>query len=205
MPTSSPAEFNTIITMLGCLCAVVQFITGYYAFYYKKKKALLKINNTLHRTHTTFGDFATAFYGLGLFAGLSGFILSIVNVGMSVPIHTPPIELLDFTYNLHVWASFVIMGIILLKTYLSYFHKQTLYRRMKYLGPATFIAWAYTWITSALSYYVRTIPPNEQHPDPFFLLPIHLFALQVVMPFIIGGLIGFLIVYLANKAEKKKS
>ncbi|GAF75461.1 unnamed protein product, partial [marine sediment metagenome] len=31
-----PAEFNTIVTMLGCLCATVQAATGYYAGYRKK-------------------------------------------------------------------------------------------------------------------------------------------------------------------------
>ena len=31
------AEFNTIITMVGCLCATVQAATGYHAAYRKKK------------------------------------------------------------------------------------------------------------------------------------------------------------------------
>ncbi|MFX1376212.1 MAG: hypothetical protein ACFFA0_10390 [Promethearchaeota archaeon] len=49
--TYSVAEFNTIITMLGCLCATVQTTTGVYAFYYKKKRALLKTNDILFRSH----------------------------------------------------------------------------------------------------------------------------------------------------------
>ena len=39
---AEPAEINTIITMLGCLCATVQAATGYYAGYKKKKVGLLK-------------------------------------------------------------------------------------------------------------------------------------------------------------------
>ncbi len=40
--TYTVAEFNTIITMLGCLCATVQLFTGLYSAFYKKKLALIK-------------------------------------------------------------------------------------------------------------------------------------------------------------------
>ena len=68
---SSIPEYNMLITMLGCLCAVVQVATGAFAFHYKKKKFMLKSNNILYRSHTTFGAMATVFYFLGLYAGLS--------------------------------------------------------------------------------------------------------------------------------------
>ena len=63
----SVQEFNTIITMLGCLCATVQLTTGWYAAYKKKKIGLLKTNNILFRSHRAFGSFATTLYFLGLF------------------------------------------------------------------------------------------------------------------------------------------
>lgn len=40
--TYTTAEFNTIITMLGCLCATVQSATGAYAAYKKRNISLLK-------------------------------------------------------------------------------------------------------------------------------------------------------------------
>ena len=48
--TAEAAEINTIITMLGCLCATVQAATGYYAGYRKKKVGLLKTNDILFRS-----------------------------------------------------------------------------------------------------------------------------------------------------------
>jgi hypothetical protein len=195
--TYSVAEFNTIITMLGCLCATVQAATGVYAFYYKKKKALLKTNDILFRSHRAFGSFATTLYFLGLFAGMVGFFGGIF-------FGEPPFEGGDYSYNFHVWPNFVILAIIVLKTYVSYFKKSYIYRYAKWLGVATFLGWAYLWVTSAFSYYLRTIPPNLQHEPPRYLLPIELFWLQVLMPFIIGILVGLLILRSADKIEKRK-
>ncbi|MBN2154844.1 MAG: hypothetical protein JW776_02215 [Candidatus Lokiarchaeota archaeon] len=47
---SSVAEFNTVITMLGFLCASVQAATGTYAAYYKGKISLLRTNDALNRS-----------------------------------------------------------------------------------------------------------------------------------------------------------
>ena len=205
MPGSSIAEFNTIITMLGMLCATVQFMTGFYAFFYKKKKYLIKGNDLIFRAHRGFGGLATAFYLLGLFAGLSGFLGSLIFLGSE---NFPPLEPTSPSYLIHVIGSFPTMVIILFKTYLSYFHKKTLYRRMKYLGPATFISWGYTWVTAAISYYLRT-QPLPTHPDPhsapLYLLAFEWAWLQLLMPFILGFIIGYLIVRKADKIEKKKA
>lgn len=166
----TPAEFNTIITMLGCLCATVQSATGAYAAYKKKKSSLLKTNDVLFRAHRAFGGFATTLYLLGLFAGIVGFMGGIL-------FEDPPFEIDDLSYNFHVWPSFVMVVIILSKTYISYFKKPLIYKKCKWLGPATFFAWSYTWISSAFSYYLRTLPSNSeppQHPSPTYLLPIEL-------------------------------
>ncbi|MBD3228322.1 MAG: hypothetical protein GF329_09055 [Candidatus Lokiarchaeota archaeon] len=204
MPGSSIAEFNTIITMLGMLCATVQFITGFYAFFYKKKKFLIKGNDMIFRAHRGFGGMATAFYILGLFAGLSGFLGSVIFFGNET---FPPFEPTSPSYLIHVIGSFPTMVIILFKTFLSYFHKKTLYRRMKYLGPATFVSWAFTWITSAISYYLRTqsLPTHPHpHPAPLYLLPFQFAWLQILIPFIFGAIFGLLIWRKAEKIEKKK-
>ncbi|MHA2123540.1 MAG: hypothetical protein ACW990_20270 [Promethearchaeota archaeon] len=191
----SVAEFNTIITMLGCLCATVQSSTGAYAAYYKKKQSLLKTNDILFRSHRAFGAFATILYFLGLFAGTVGFLGGIF-------FGEPPFEITDLSYNMHVWPNFAILVIIVLKTYLSYFKKPMIYKNCKWLGVAAFISWAYLWITSAFSYYLRTIPPNIQHDPPTYLLPIEFLWLQILIPFLIGGLIGFFIVRSADKLVK---
>jgi hypothetical protein len=193
--TYSVAEFNTIITMLGCLCASVQASTGAYAAYYKKKQALLKTNDKLYRAHRAFGGFATTLYFLGLFAGTVGFLGGIF-------FGIPPFEITDLSYNVHVWPNFLVLAIVVAKTYLSYFKKPLIYKNSKWLGPATFIAWAYLWISSAFSYYLRTIPPNLQHEPPRYLLPIELLWLQILIPFLIGGLIGFFIVRSADKIQR---
>jgi hypothetical protein len=193
----SVAEFNTIITMLGCLCATVQFSTGYYASYKKKKIFLLKTNDILFRSHRAFGGFATTLYFLGLFAGMVGFIGGIV-------FNIPPFESGEPSFNFHVWPSFAVLAVIVYKTYLSYFKKPSIYKKGKWLGIATFIAWSYTWITSAISYYLRTLPSNPQHEPPTYLLAIELIWLQIILPFLIGGLIGYLIIRSADKIEKKK-
>ncbi|MEJ2295271.1 MAG: hypothetical protein P8Y23_10950, partial [Candidatus Lokiarchaeota archaeon] len=86
----------------------------------------------------------------------------------------------------------------------SYFKKPSIYKKGKWLGIATFIAWSYTWITSAISYYLRTLPSNPQHEPPTYLLAIELIWLQIILPFLIGGLIGYLIIRSADKIEKKK-
>jgi len=193
--TYTTAEFNTIVTMLGCLCATVQAATGYYAGYKKKKISLLKTNDVLFRSHRAFGGFATTLYFLGLFAGITGFSGAIF-------FGEPPFEILDFSFNFHVWPSFAIAVIVIWKTYLSYFRKPLIYKHCKWLGVATFIAWSYNWISSATSYYLRTLPSNQQHPPPTYLLPFELFWLQIILPFIIGVVIGFFILRTANKKER---
>lgn len=194
--TYEVAEFNTIITMLGCLCATVQAATGAYAAYKKKRISLLKTNDRLFRAHRAFGGFATTLYFLGLFAGIVGFTGGIF-------FGIPPFEITDLSYNFHVWPSFVIFGIIISKTFLSYFKKPLVYK-YKWLGPAVFFAWSYNWISSASSYYLRTIEPNIQHLPPTYLLPIGLFWLQILIPFLVGALISFFILRSADKLEKKK-
>ncbi len=196
--TYSVAEFNTIITMLGCLCATVQLSTGYYAAYKKKKMGLLKTNDILFRAHRAFGGFATTLYFLGLFAGLTGFIGALI-------FNIPPFEGSDLSFIIHVWPSFAVLIVITYKTYLSYFKKPSIYKKGKWLGIATFIAWAFTWITSAFSYYMRTLPTNPQHEPPTYLLPIQLLWLQISLPFLIGALIGYFILRSADKIERKKA
>ncbi|MFX0047251.1 MAG: hypothetical protein ACFE8G_03695 [Candidatus Hermodarchaeota archaeon] len=198
--TYSVAEFNTIITMLGCLCATVQAATGAYAGYKKKRISLLKTNDILFRSHRAFGGFATTLYFLGLFAGTTGFITAVFFGG------PPFFEILDLSFNFHVWPSFVIAVIVIWKTYISYFKKPHIYKLWKWLGTATFIAWSFNWISSAFSYYLRTITsgPPQTHPSPTFLLPIELMWLQIITPFIIGALIGFIIVRKADKKEMLK-
>ena len=193
--TYTTAEFNTIVTMLGCLCATIQAATGYYAGYKKKKVSLLKTNDVLFRSHRAFGGFATTLYFLGLFAGITGFIGAIF-------FGEPPFEILDFSFNFHVWPSFAIAVIVIWKTYISYFRKPLIYKQCKWLGVATFIAWSYNWISSAFSYYLRTLPSNPQHPPPTYLLPFELSWLQIILPFIIGAVIGFFILKAADKKER---
>jgi len=183
--------------MLGCLCAVVQVSTGAFAFHYKKKKFMLKSNDVLFRSHRAFGGFATVFYFLGLFAGISGFIATFW-------VGTPPFEPLDLSYTIHVWPSFAIMAVLVAKTLIAYFRKKNMYKYGKWLGMATFIAWAWTWITAATSYYVRTVAPNLQHEPPFFMLPFPLFPLQILLPFLIGFLISIVILKKANEIEIEK-
>ncbi|MFN2110273.1 MAG: hypothetical protein ACK2UI_11470, partial [Anaerolineae bacterium] len=87
------------------------------------------------------------------------------------------------------------------KTYLSYFRKKSLYGKRKWLGIAMFLAWSYNWLTAAVSYYVRTVLPNKQHPDPVFLLPYEWMWLQLLLPFVLGGIIGALILRRAMQRE----
>jgi ABC-type antimicrobial peptide transport system permease subunit len=195
--TYSVAEFNTIITMLGCLCATVQSYSGIYAAYYRKRTATLKTNDILFRAHRAFGSFATTLYFLGLFAGMVGFFGGIF-------FNNPPFEATSPSYNIHTWPSFAVIVVIVWKTYISYFKKPSVYRKGKWLGIATFIAWSYTWITAATSYYLRTLPSNPQHEPPTYLLPIELFWLQILIPFIVGSIIGYFVLRKAHKIEKKK-
>ena len=164
MVISSPAEYNTLITMLGMLCATVQASTGSYASIIKKKISVIKKNDIIFRAHRAFGGFATTLYLLGLFAGITGLIGGLLE-------NEPPLETDTWSYNIHTWPSFLVMVVILWKTYISYFNKQQVYKRGKILGIATFFAWMFTWITASISYYIRTVPPNKQHPDPVYLLP----------------------------------
>jgi len=196
--TYTTAEFNTIITMLGCLCATVQLATGWYAAFKKKKIGMIKTNDILFRAHRAFGGFATTLYFLGLFAGVTGFIGALI-------FNIPPFEGTNPSFNIHVWPSFVVVIVIIWKSYLSYFKKPSIYKKGKWLGIATFIAWAFTWISSAFSYYLRTLPSNPQHPPPTYLLPFELLWLQITMPFLIGSIIGYLIIRSANILEKKKA
>ena len=203
MTTYSVPEFNTFITLLGCMCATVQLATGYYASIRKKKIALLKINDTLHRSHTSFGSFATTLYFLGLFAGLAGFFGALLDIP-----NAPPLELNDGSFNVHTWPSFPIIIVVVWKTYISYFKKKSIYRKGKWLGIATFIAWAYTWVTSAISYYLRVegswFPALWQHDPPIILLPFDVFWLQILLPFILGILISWPIVKSAKAIEMKE-
>jgi hypothetical protein len=191
-------EMNTIVTFLGMLCATVQGVTGYYAAYYRKRTALLKIDDTLFRAHRAFGSFATTLYLLGLFAGINGLIGALTR-------NEPPLELRSPSFNIHTWGSFPVLVIVMWKIYLSYFNKKPLYRNRKWLGIAMFLAWTYNWLTAAVSYYVRTLPSNPQHPAPVFLLPYRLLGLQLALPFILGGLIGALILRRSIKLEKAKA
>ena len=184
--------------MVGCLCATVQLATGWYAAFKKKKIGLLRSNKVLLNAHHAFGGFATTLYFLGLFAGLTGFIGSIIY-------DVPPFEGASPSFNIHVWPSFAVMVIVIYKTYISYFKKPLVYKKAKWLGVATFIAWAFTWITSAISYYIRTTPANFQHPAPTYLLPVELLWLQLIIPFLIGVLIGLVIVRNADKLEVIKA
>lgn len=191
-------EFNTIITFLGMLCATVQGITGYYAAYYKKRAALLKVNDTLNRAHRAFGGFATTLYLLGLFAGINGLIGGLTR-------NEPPLELNSVSYNVHTWGSFAVLAVWVWKTWLSYFNKKPLYSKRKWLGIALFVAWSYNWITAAISYYVRTVPPNKQHPAPVFLLPYRLLGIQLVLPYILGGIVGFFVIRAVVRSQQKKT
>ena len=191
-------EMNTIVTFLGMLCATVQGITGTYAAYYRKRAALLKMDDTLSRAHRAFGSFATTLYLLGLFAGINGLIGALTR-------NEPPLELRSPSFNIHTWGSFPVLFVVMWKTYLSYFNKKPLYRNRKWLGIAMFVAWAYNWLTATVSYYVRTLPSNPQHPAPVFLLPYRLLGLQLALPFILGGLIGALILRRSIKLEKAKA
>lgn len=185
-------EFNTMITGLGMLCATVQGATGYYAAYYKSKTALLKTNEVLNRAHRTFGSYATVLYLLGLFAGTVGFIGAIRH-------NVPPLELDSLSFNIHTWGSFPVVIIFFWKTYLSYFNKKMLYGKRKWLGIAMFLAWVFTWLSAAVSYYLRTLPSNPQHPPPAFLLPYELLWLQLALPFLLGGVIGAVVLMRATR------
>ena len=188
-------EFNTIITFLGMLCATVQGITGTYAAYYRKRTVLLKTNGVLSQAHHAFGSFATTLYLLGLFAGINGLIGALTH-------GEPPLELNNASFNIHTWGSFPVLFVVIWKTVLSYFKKKPLYGRMKWLGIAMFLAWTYNWLTAAVSYYVRTVPPNLQHEPPVFLLPYKLMGLQLVLPFVLGGIVGVLILWRAIRLER---
>ena len=199
MVISSPAEYNTLITMLGCICATVQASTGTYASRIKKRTALIKTNDVLFRSHRAFGSFATILYLLGLFAGITGFISAITDPNGEVPL-----ELDTISFNVHTWPSFLVFIIVLWKIIISYFNKKQVYKKGKWLGIATFVAWSFTWITAAISYYIRTVPPNKQHADPVYLLPYHWMWLQLLIPFIIGVIIALPILSKANRIETAK-
>lgn len=178
------AEFNTLITCVGMLFATVQGFTGMYAAYIRKQTGLLKSNAVLAQSHRVFGNYATILYLLGLFAGIVGFIGAITR-------NNPPLELESASFNIHTWGSFLVLGIFIWKTWLSYFKKKSLYAKKKWLGVALFLAWAFTWLSSAISYYLRTLPSNLQHPPPVFLFPYRLMGLQLLFPFLVGSLVGF--------------
>jgi hypothetical protein len=191
-------EMNTIITFLGMLCATVQFATGFYAAYIRKRSGLLKGNDILFRAHRAFGGFVTTLYLLGLFAGINGLIGALTR-------NEPPLELRSASFNIHTWGSFPVLVVWIWKTYLSYFKKRPLYTKRKWLGIAMFLAWTYNWLTAAVSYYLRTLPDNLQHPPPVFLLPYNLLWLQLILPFVLGGLIGAWIVRAAVRWEEARA
>jgi hypothetical protein len=191
-------EMNTIITFLGMLCATVQAITGSYASQIRKKIGILKVNDILFRSHRAFGSFATTLYLLGLFAGITSLVGALTH-------NEPPLELNSASFNIHTWGSFPVLFIIIWKTWVSYFHKKSLYGKLKWLGPAAFLAWAFTWLTAAVSYYLRTLPSNLQHPPPVFLLPYRLMWLQLALPFVVGGLIGLYTLSRARHWEKQRA
>ncbi|NIS69373.1 MAG: hypothetical protein GTO12_10620, partial [Proteobacteria bacterium] len=93
----------------------------------------------------------------------------------------------------HTWGSFPVLFIVAWKTHLSYFNKKVLYAKRRWLGMAMFLAWTFTWLTAAVSYYIRTLPSNPQHPPPVFLLPYEWLGVQLALPFVFGGIIGALI------------
>jgi hypothetical protein len=188
-------EMNTIITFLGMLFATIQGITGFYAAYIRKRTVLLKTNEVLSQSHHVFGSFATILYGLGLFAGVNGLIGALTR-------NEPPLELRSASFNIHTWGSFVVLAIVVWKTYLSYFNKKLLYKKRTWLGIAMFAAWSFNWLSAAVSYYQRTVPPNKQHPDPVFLMPYNWMWLQLMLPFILGGILGIVNVQRAVKKEK---
>ena len=190
-------EFNTIITFLGMFCATVQGITGYYAAYYRRKTVLLKVNPVLSQAHHAFGSFVTVLYLLGLFAGINGLIGALTR-------NEPPLELRNASFNIHTWGSFPVLFVVIWKTYLSYFRKKPLYGKRKWLGIAVFLAWTYNWLTAAVSYYVRTVPPNLQHEPPVFLLPYELMGVQLALPFVLGGVVGALILWRATGSERAR-
>jgi hypothetical protein len=191
-------EFNTIITFLGMMCATVQFATGFYAAYIRKRSGLLKGNDILFRAHRAFGGFVTTLYLLGLFAGVNGLVGALTR-------NEPPLELRSASFNIHTWGSFPVLLVWVWKTYLSYFRSKPLYTKRKWLGIAMFVAWAYNWLSAAVSYYLRTLPSNPQHPPPVFLLPYNLLWLQLALPFVLGGLIGVWIVRSAIRWEQAKA
>jgi hypothetical protein len=178
------AEYNTIITFLGCLCATVQMSTGFYTGYILAKPALLTTDRVLNRAHRAFGGFATTLYLLGLFNGVNSLV-------SAIRINDPPLELNSLSFNIHTWISIPLVAIFAWKTYLSYFDKAGLYRKRRWLGPAMFGVWAFTWVTAAISYYVRTLPGNPQHAPPSFLLPVNLMGVQIALPFLLGTLIAW--------------
>ena len=191
-------EFNTIITFLGALCATVQAVTGYYAAYYRKRAVWLKTNDVLSRAHRAFGSFATVLYLLGLFAGVNGLIGAVTR-------NEPPLELTSASFNIHTWGSFPVLAIWVWKTYHSYFNKKPLFAKRKWLGIALFLAWSYNWLSAAVSYYTRTQPSNLQHPPPNFLLPYEWMGLQLALPFLLGGVIGALILRRCIRQEQAQA
>lgn len=178
------AEFNTIITFIGCLCATVQMATGYYCGYILARPALLSTDKILNRSHRAFGSFATALFLLGLFNGVNS-LVSAIRIG------EPPLELNSLSFNVHTWISIPLVAIFVWKTWLSYFDKGKLYRKRKWLGPAMFLVWSFTWITAAISYYLRTLPSNPQHSPPSYLLPYKFMGIQIILPFVLGTIIAW--------------
>jgi hypothetical protein len=203
---SSVAEFNTVITLLGFVAASVQAATGLYAAYYKKKTSILKTNEVLNRVHRTFGTFATAFYFLGLFQGVTGFIGALFGSEGA-----PALETDRISFNLHVWISFPIALVIIWKTYISYFDKKKVFKQGKWLGMLTYIAWSINWVTSCIAFYANVVDtpfgtPTVIHEAPGVLLPVSWWGsiIQILIPFIIGALISWPILKKVHKIELEK-
>ena len=104
------------------------------------------------------------------------------------------------------------MIIILWKTYVSYFAKKKVFKQGKWLGIATYIAWAITWVTSAIAFYANvegtpwSVSAGTLHEAPGVLLPATVWGviLQTLIPFIISILIAIPILVKAHKLELEK-
>ena len=179
-------------------CAMIQGMTGIYAAYYKHRIGLIRSNDLMFRAHRGFGGMATAFYFLGLLNGLTAIIGSVTR-------NDPPFLLLDPLFSIHSFGSFIVLGIMLTKIFVSYFKKSVLYRRSKgKLGLAALLGWTFTWVTSVAIYYSRTYAPVPRHPPSVYLPPLAFFGFTLLLPFLVGGLVGGFIWIQVNHSLSQK-
>ena len=156
-------EMNTIVTFLGMLAATVQGVTGYYAGYLKRRAALLRTNEALRPSACHLCAMATILYLLGLFAGINGFIGALT-------VNKPPLELQSASFNIHTRGSFPVLAVWTCKNGLTLTSASSM-PSAKWLGIAMFVAWSYNWLTAAVSYYERTMPPTSSTLIPTFYSP----------------------------------